>query len=155
MENKIIEETDKYIKQIMEQGIGENNNLEHLNKLVETQKDAYKIKCIKEDEEMYGEYGNYGRGRRPGYDSYGKYSDNYGKRGYDRKYRGYDHLDRMYGDYDRYTESRENYGAGEESDKSYHYMTKSLGEFMKYLFEEAETPQQKQMLRETIQESMM
>lgn len=68
---------------------------------------------------------------------------------------GYDHLDRMYGDYDRYTESRENYGAGEESDKSYHYMTKSLGEFMKYLFEEAETPQQKQMLRETIQESMM
>ena len=28
-------------------------------------------------------YGNYGRGRRPGYDSYGRYSDNYGRRGYD------------------------------------------------------------------------
>jgi hypothetical protein len=32
---------------------------------------------------------------------------------------------------------------------------KSLKDFVKYLFETAETPQQKQMLREALQSSMM
>lgn len=61
----------------------------------------------------------------------------------------------MSNDYGRYMENRERYGANEETDKSFHYMNKSLEEFIKYLFEEAETPQQKQMLRETLQKSMM
>lgn len=34
-------------------------------------------------------------------------------------------------------------------------MTESLKDFTKYLFETAETPQQKQMLREALQSSMM
>ena len=106
-------------------------------------------------------YGNYGA-RRPGYDSYGNY-DNYGEyrrgrygaRGRDMRYRGDENIDRMADEYDRYQESRSRYGAGEETDKSYHYMVKALEDFIRVLYEEADSEQQKQMLRETLQRSMM
>ena len=61
----------------------------------------------------------------------------------------------MYDEYGRYMESRERYGAGEETDKSFHYMVKALEDFIKVLHEEAETPQQKQQLRDSLQRSMM
>ena len=122
---------------------------------------AYKLAKIKhmekEEKEMYGNYGNYnGRGpSRGAYGEYGNYGrDEYGRRGYDMKYRGDDELDRMHGEYGRYMESRERYGAGEETDKSFHYMVKSLEDFIKILHEEAQTQQQKQMLNETLQRSM-
>ena len=70
------------------------------------------------------------------------------------KYRGDEELDRMAGEYGRYQESRSRYGAGEETDKSFHYMVKALEDFIKVLHEEAETPQQKQMLNETLLRSM-
>lgn len=106
---------------------------------------------------MYGNYGNYGRGYgNYGRDSYGRDEyGNYGRRGYDMKYRGEDELDRMHGEYGRYQESRSRYGASEETDKSFHYMVKALEDFIKVLNEEADTPQQKNMLRETLQRSMM
>jgi hypothetical protein len=115
----------------------------------------------KEDEQMnnYGNYGGrragydtYGRGDYRGYDNYGR--DEYGRRGYDMKYRGEEEMDRMMGEYGRYMESRNRYGAGEETDKSFHYMVKALEDFIKVLHEEAETPQQKQMLNEILQRSM-
>ena len=71
------------------------------------------------------------------------------------RYRGYEPLDRMSGEYNRYMENRSRYGAGEETDKSFHYMVKSLEDFIKVLYEEADSQQQKQMLRETLQRSMM
>ena len=154
MEDKVIQKMNEYIKSILDEDIN-SNNIDYLYKLS-------KIKHMaKEDKEMYGNYGNYGA-RRPGYDSYGNYGDNYGeygrgsygRRGYDMKYRGDDSLDRMAGEYGRYQESRSRYGAGEETDKSFHYMVKSLEDFIKVLHEEAETPQQKQMLNETLQKSM-
>ena len=111
----------------------------------------------------YGEYG-----RRPGYDAYGRgtysnydmeygrtnYGRTYGRQGRDIKYRGDDELDRMYNEYGRYQESRNRYGNGEETDKSFHYMVKSLEDFIKVLHEEAETPQQKQELMNVLQNSM-
>ena len=57
-------------------------------------------------------------------------------------------------EYGRYMESRERYGAGEETDKSFHYMVKALEDFIQVLHQEAETSQQKQMLNETLQRSM-
>lgn len=153
MEDKVIEKVDEKIKHILDEDIN-TNNLDHLYKLS-------KIKHMaKEDKEMYGEYGNYGRGRRAGYDSYGRdnYGEygrgSYGRRGYDMKYRGDEELDRMAGEYGRYQESRSRYGASEETDKSFHYMVKALEDFIQVLHEEASTPQQKQMLNETIQRSM-
>ena len=148
MEEEIIKKTKEQIKQILDEEINPNN-LEYLYKLVDIYKDIKEVECMN-----YGNYGNY-YGRRAGYDAYGNYDrGNYGARGYNRRYRGHDHLDRMYDDYGRYMESRERYGAGEESDKSFHYMIKSLEDFIKVLHEEAETPQQKQMINETLQRSM-
>lgn len=153
MENQLKEKTEASIKKLLEDGIT-TTNLETLYKLV-------KINHIaKEDENMnYGEYGNY-RGRenygRAGYDSYGRDSyRNYGRNEYDIKYRGDEYLDRVHGEYGRYMENRERYGAGEDTDKSYHYMVKALEDFIKVLHEEANTPQQRQMLNEALQKSMM
>ena len=146
MEDKLIKKVDEQIEGILKVGINVSN-LDHLYKLT-------KIKCmVEEDDKMYGNYG-----RRAGYDSYGRDSygrDSYGRRGYDMKYRGDDHLDRLSGDYGRYMDYRERYGHNEDTDKSFHYMVKSLEDFVKYLFEEADAPQEKQMLREALQKSMM
>lgn len=151
MEDKVIEKTEQSIKKIVDEGIT-TANLDYLYKLS-------KIKHMaKEDKEMYGEYGNYGR--RPGYDSYGRdaYGRNaygeYGRRGYDMKYRGDDSLGRMADEYGRYQESRSRYGAGEETDRSFHYMVKALEDFIMVLKEEAESPEQKQQLMQSLQNSM-
>jgi len=153
MKEKLEKKTEESINKILDEGIT-TNNLDHLYKLT-------KINHIaKEEENMnYGNYGNYGA-RRPGYDSYGRDNygeygrDNYGRRGYDMKYRGEDELDRMHGEYGRYMESRSRYGAGEETDKSFHYMVKALEDFIMVLKEEAENPQQKQQLMQALQNSM-
>ena len=156
MHEKLEKKTEESINKILDEGIT-TNNLDHLYKLT-------KINHIaKEGENMnYGNYSNYGA-RRPGYDSYGRdnygeygnYGENYGRRGRDMKYRGDDSLDRMSGEYGRYMESRQRYGAGsQESDKSFHYMVKALEDFVMVLKEEAETPQQKQQLMETLQNSV-
>ena len=152
MHEKLAKKAEESIDKILKEGIT-TNNLEHLYKLTDIYKDA------KEVENM--NYGNYGT-RRPGYDSYGRdnygeygnYGENYGRRGRDMRYRGDDYMDRMSNEYGRYMESRERYGAGEESDKAFHFMAKALGEYLDFLHEEADTPQKKQMLNETLQRSM-
>ena len=157
METKVIQKMTDSINKILDEGLN-TQNVDLMYKLVDIYKD------IKEVENMnYGEYG-----RRPGYDSYGRggygnYGEGsygeygrsrYGRQGRDSRYRGDDELDRMYGEYGRYQESRNRYGAGEETDKSFHYMVKSLEDFIKVLYEEAETPQQKQQLMQALQNSM-
>ena len=145
MEEQLKQKTQESIQKILDAGIS-SGNIDHLYRLVKTNHIA------KEDMNM--NYGNY-YGRRPGYDTYGEYGrDSYGRRGYDMKYRGEEHLDRMGNEYGRYMESRSRYGAGEETDKSFHYMIKALEDFIKVLHEEADTPQQHQMLNETLQRSM-
>ena len=162
MEEKLAEKTSESITKIIDEGIT-TNNLDHLYKLVDIYKDAKEVENMN-----YGNYsgrgpghGSYGRGNYGEYGegSYGEYGnygrDSYGRRGVDRRYRGDDYLERMSGEYGRYMENRSRYGASEETDKSFHYMVEAYKDFSKYLFEEAETPQQKQMLREAMQQSMM
>jgi len=151
MKERVIEKTEEKIKEILDQDINANN-LDFLYKLIDIYKD------VKEVESMnYGRrYDSYGRG----YGNYGEYGEygrggSYGRRGYDMKYRGEEEMDRMAGEYGRYMESRSRYGAGEETDKSFHYMVKALEDFIRVLHEEADSPQQKQMLNETLQRSMM
>lgn len=158
MHEKLEKKTEESINKILEEGLN-TNNLDHLYKLA-------KINHIAKEEENMNNYGNYG-GRRAGYDSYGRDSygeygnygeygrGSYGRRGYDMKYRGDDSLDRIAGEYGRYQESRNRYGAGsEETDKSFHYMVKALEDFIMVLKEEAESPQQKQQLMQSLQNSM-
>ena len=169
MHEKLEKKTEESIDKILKEGIT-THNLDHLYKLA-------KINHIAKEEENMNNYGNYGNysGRGPGhgsygrdeygrgnygeygnYGNYGEYGrDSYGRRGRDMKYRGDDELDRMYGEYGRYQESRQRYGAGEETDKSFHYMVKALEDFIKVLYEEAEGQQQKQQLRQALQNSMM
>ena len=150
MQEKLTEKTEKSIEKILKEGIT-TNNLDHLYKLVDIYKDAKEVESMN-----YGNYGNYG-GRRPGYDTYGNYGEygTYGRQGRDMRYRGEEELDRMHGEYGRYMESRSRYGAGEETDKSFHYMIKALEDFIKVLYEEAEGQQQKQQLRQALQNSIM
>ena len=162
-EKKVIEKTTESINKIIDDGLN-TNNLETLYKLS-------KIKHMAKEDENMNNYGNYS-GRNPGHGSYGRGNygeygegsygeygnygrDGYGRRGRDMRYRGDDYLERMSGEYGRYMENRSRYGASEETDKSFHYMVEAYKDFSKYLFEEAETPQQKQMLREAMQQSMM
>lgn len=155
MEEKVIEKSEELIDQILDEGINANN-IEHLYKLSKINHLA------KEDKNMYGNYGNYGENYgnygRAGYDSYGRYGNygegSYGRRGRDAKYRGEEEIDRMSGEYGRYMENRNRYGASEETDKSFHYMVKALEDFIKVLYEEAETPQQKQQLMQALEKSM-
>ena len=152
MEESLVKKTEESINRILKEGIT-TTNLDNLYKLSKINHMA------KEDKNM--NYGNYGRG---GYGNYGNYGEgsygeygrggNYGRRGYDARYRGEEELDRVAGEYGRYQESRGRYGASEETDKSFHYMVKALEDFIKVLHEEAETPQQKQMLNEALQKSM-
>lgn len=149
IDEKVIKKMEESIKNTLNSGLT-TSNIDNLLKLA-------KIKHMaKEDKEM--NYGNY-RGRGPGYDSYGNYGNynnySYGARGRDMRYRGDEHLDRISGEYNRYQENRSRYGASEETDRSYHYMVKALEDFIKVLYEEADNEQQKQMLRETLQRSMM
>ena len=150
MEDKITKYTEKYIEEILKEDLN-SNNLENLYKLIDIYKDAKEVESMN-----YGNYNGYGNyGRRAGYDSYGR--DNYGeygRRGYDAKYRGEEELNRMHNEYGRYMDSRSRYGAGEETDKSFHYMIKALEDFIEVLHEEAETPAQKQQLMQALQNSM-
>ena len=151
VEQKTIEKTTESIEKILNDGLN-TNNLENLYKLS-------KIKHMaKEDKEMMNNYGNYG-GRRAGYDTYGRdnYGNygNYGARGYDMRYRGHDYIDRMSSEYGRYEDNRQRYGANnQEVDKSHHYMMESLKDFISFLYENAETPQQKQDITQALQTSM-
>ena len=163
IQDKIMEKIEPIIERTLDKDItAEDLNI--LGKLVDIHKDIKNEEYWerKVDFMNYGNYGNYGNnygnygrynGRSAGYDSYGR--ENYGRRGVDSRYKGYGHLDRMSDEYGRYQDSRERYGAGQETDKSFHYMVEALEDFIKVLNEEADSQQQKQMLMETLQRSMM
>lgn len=161
-EYEILEKTQEAavegISTVLEQGI-QTTNLDYLYKLVDIYKDTKEVDSMRYNGYGYG-YDNYNYGR----ENYGEnYNDRYEARGRGSnarrdsrgRYRGDEYMDRMAGEFGNYQESRSRYGAGEETDKAFHYMVKAYEEFTKYLFEEAETPQQKQMLREAVQKSMM
>ena len=158
--DKVTEEVAKSSKRIMEQGV-QTNNIDFLYKMIDVMKDIAEIEK-EEQEMMYGNFGNYdnygeydrsyGGGRRR--DSRGRYmeSGSYGRRGYDTKYRGHDMLDEMAYHYGNYNEGREQYGADEETMKSFKYMLKSFKDYYKHLKEEASSQQEVKMLEDVARE---
>lgn len=164
--DKTKEEIEKIIQYILDEGI-QTENLDFLCKAIDIHKDIeneeyWKIK--KEDMEMryrdsyenYGEYGeydrSYGGGRRR--DSRGRYMEgnSYGRRGYDTKYRGHDMLDEMMYHYGNYNYGREQYGADEDTMKSFKYMLKAFKDYYKHLKDEASSQQEVQMLEDVARE---
>ena len=136
MEKQIIEKVEKAIKPLIENDI-DYGNVEILYKLIKIRHMA------KEEDNMYREY--YGR---PGYDSYG---DSYGRRGYDAKYRGYDMIDRIGEHYGRYMDGHARYGANEETRQSLKQMLECMESFARAIKEDAQSPEEIQMVRETAQ----
>lgn len=167
MENEKIKEQLKEIKKgILEEGIQNNNNLEHIYKIVDIEKDLCEIEEAKDM--RYGRYDGYGNsyGRDAyGRDSYGDYNEGYSgygarrrdsrgrymERGRDAKYRGEDTLNEMHDSYGRYMESRERYGAGEDTMKSLKYMLESMEDFARMLKEDAQSQEEVEMIRQTAQ----
>ena len=163
---KVTEEVDKSIKRIMEQGV-QTNNIDFLYKMIDVKKDIAEIE--KEEQEMmysnYGNYDNYGEydrsyggGRRR--DSRGRYMEggSYGRRGVPGsgrgRYRGEEMMDEMAYHYGNYNEGREQYGADEETMKSFKYMLKSFKDYYKHLKNEASSQQEIQLLEETAREML-
>ena len=107
----------------------------------------------------YGEYGARARDRM------GRFAGDYSRSDYGRRgvpgsgrgrYRGHDYIDDMDQYYTNYNESREayrrgNYGAGDDSMKSLDYMLKSVCQFMKMLKEDADSPEEMNLIQEYAQ----
>lgn len=161
---KLKEETDKSMKRVLEQGV-QTNNVDFLYKMIDIKKDIAEIE--KEEQEMmysnYGNYDNYGEydrsyggGRRR--DSRGRYMEggSYGRRGVPGsgrgRYRGEEMMDEMAYHYGNYNEGREQYGADEETMKSFKYMLKSFKDYYKHLKEEASSQQEVKMLEDVARE---
>ena len=157
--DKLKEETDKSMKRVLEQGV-QTNNVDFLYKMIDIKKDIAEIE--KEEQEMM--YGNYGRyddmsysgGRRR--DSRGRYMEggSYGRRGVPGsgrgRYRGEEMMDEMAYHYGNYNEGREQYGADEETMKSFKYMLKSFKDYYKHLKDEASSQQEVKMLEDVARE---
>lgn len=166
--DKLKEETEKLICNILEQGINENN-LDYLYKVVDIHKDISNEEYWKqkEENEMYGNYGrdsygeyneggSYGRRGVPG-TGRGRYNEgSYGRRGVPGtgrgRYRGEEMMDEMAYHYGNYNEGRERYGADEETMRSFKYMLKSFKDYYKHLKDEASSQEEVKMLEDVARE---
>lgn len=156
---KVTEEVDKSITRIMQQGV-QTNNVDFLYKMIDIKKDIAEIKK-EEQEMMYGNYGkyddmSYSGGRRR--DSRGRYMEggSYGRRGVPGtgrgRYSGEEMMEDMMYHYGNYNEGREQYGADEETMKSFKYMLKSFKDYYKHLKDEASSQQEVKMLEDVARE---
>ena len=166
MQKKVKNETEKVIKNILEQGI-KPDNIDYLYKLIDVHKDVANEEHWDDEEKeetgmrySYGREGGYGAysegsyGRRRQRDSRGRYMEggNYGRRGVDAKYRGHDLIEDVYQNYGNYSEGREeygrgNYGAKEDTMKSLEYMLQSVVEFITMLKDEAGSQEEFEMIK--------
>ena len=154
----IKKEIEKILKEINEQGI-QQSNIDDLGKIIDIHKDICNEEYwkIKEENYMYGEYGDsYGTRGVKGTGRYSRYRDggSYGRRSRDSRgrYRGEDMLDDMYEGYGRYSEGRDeynrgNYGAKEDTMKSLEYMLESVACFVDMLKDEA-SPEEMQIIKQ-------
>lgn len=169
--NKVKEETEKVIGDILTEGI-KSENVDFLYKVIDIHKDIANEHYWKEKEDnmkyrnsgrgMYGDYdmmddygrrdydNSYGRRRR---DSRGRYME----RGRDRKYRGEKHMDDMYDNYQMYLDGKEhydrgNYGAKDDAMKSLKYMLESVVCFFDMLKEDASSQEEMELVKKYARE---
>lgn len=155
--DRICEQIECHIDKLLETGINPNN-LEQLYKLVDIHKDIKNEKYWEKKEECMMRYRydydeNYGARRR---DSRGRYMEgNYGRRGMPRSGRGHypgeEMIEDMHESYKDYSDSKEemnmgNYGAEGMTVESLEFMLKSAHKFLQMLEEEADTPEEKQII---------
>lgn len=167
------EETEKIIKDILDDGIT-NDNIDYLYKVIDIHKDIANEEYWKLKEEgMDMMYRNSGRGMYGNYDmmdNYGRhdYNDSYGRRrrdsrgrfmerGRDRKYRGEEPMEDMYENYHMYLDGKDqydrgNYGAKEDTMKSLKYMLESVVCFFDMLKEDATSQDEVELIKKYARE---
>lgn len=157
---KVNESAEKKIEEIINQGLAQTN-VDYLYKLVDIHKDIANEKYWKVKEEYYmyrgydegGYSGEYGARRRDSRGRYmeGNYSEgNYGRRGVPGtgrgRYRGEEMMENMYQAYQDYIEGKEMYGADMNTMKALKYILKLDKKFIEMLDEEAQTPEEKELI---------
>lgn len=167
------EETEKVIKDILDDGIT-NDNIDYLYKVIDIHKDVANEEYWKLKEEgMDMMYRNSGRGMYGNYDmmdNYNRrdYDDSYGRRrrdsrgrymerGRDRKYRGEEPMEDMYENYHMYLDGKDqydrgNYGAKEDTMKSLKYMLESVVCFFDMLKEDATSQDEVELIKKYARE---
>lgn len=156
LQDKILEQTEKKIKEILAQGL-QPGNIDMLYKLVDIHKDIFNEDYWETKKEVYEmRYGNYGRS------SYGT-SGNYGARGRSRdsrgryresgrggRYRGHEMIDEMYEGYSGYSEGKNRYGetySGPETMEPLEAMLESVVDFMEMLKRDASSQEEVDMIK--------
>ena len=83
------------------------------------------------------------------YNDYGRYNDRYGARRRDSRgrYMGEEHFGEMREHYGNYRDSRERYGANNETMKSLEYMLESLVDFVEMLERDADSQEEMELIR--------
>ena len=158
---KLKENLDKEIEKITQEGV-KRENTDYLYRLVDIRKDLGEI----EKEEMNMRYSEYGEGSMSGYGygegsfgrrgvpgtGRGRYSEggSFGRRGVKGtgrgRYRGEEMMDEMMYHYGNYSEGGQ-YGGEEETLRSLDYMMKSVVQFIEMLEEEAQSPQEIEIIK--------
>lgn len=160
--DKLKQETEKKIEEVMKQGL-QPNNVDMLYSLVDIHKDIANEEYWKEKGEhmRYSRGGSYNERGRGSYDERGRgsYNEGYGARGRGRerdsrgRYKGHEMIDDMYMEYGNYAEGREqynrggSYGAKEDVVKSLEYMMESVVCFVEMLMEDAESQEEMEIIR--------
>lgn len=151
MDENLIKKTDEALERQIEQGLNTNNldivyKLKKINHMAKEDKESmnYRGYMPNYEEGNYGRRGGYGEG-------------SYGRRGVPgsgrRRYRGEDMLNEMYEEYGAYMEGG-SYG-GEDTMKALKYMLKSAEDFFKHIQEEAKSPEEIEMVKETARKISM
>lgn len=159
--HKILEQVDKELKGIEQEGLTPNN-LELTSKLLDIKKDIQTIKAM-EGEDLY--YGNqeYGRGGYNGeYNarggSYNARGGSYNARGRGGRYRDGDekeeYIRKIVEGADMYTYGRERYRGGEDGERMHEGLEKMMQAicgFVKSAMDFAETEDEREIIRHHLQ----
>lgn len=163
LENKICESIEKTLDNIIGEDEIREEDVEFVGQLIDIKKDIANMEYwkIKEEDIMrymergnsYGTYGTYGRNpygaRRR--DSRGRYMEGGNSGNYGRRYRGHDMIDEMAEKYGNYMESSEGGRYGADTMQALEYMLQSVEDFMCTLEEDAKSPEEIDMIKQTAQ----
>lgn len=157
LEKKLCESIEKTLDNMVNEDEIREDDVKFLGHLIDIKKDIANMEYwkIKEEEIMRymerGNYGNYGRNpygaRRR--DSRGRYMEGGNGGNYGRRYRGHDMIDEMAENYGTYMESSEGGRYGADTMQALEYMLQSVEDFMCMLEEEAKSPEEIEMVKQT------
>lgn len=150
---EVKEKTETMVKNILNNDEIPFEKVKILGELIDIHKDMCEEEKYEEEINMrysnYGTYGNEPYGRRMR-DSRGRYMENgnYGRKGVDSRYRGEQMLDDIQQSYQEYSEGKEMYGTDSNTMKALEYMLKLDKKFIEMLEQDAQTPEEKELIRE-------